>query len=62
MLTFVLQQPNCGMPAEASTRRKLLRRFPYSVIYLIEGQQLFVVAVMHHRRRPGYWLTRVPAP
>jgi len=40
------------------TRRIVLKRFPFSVIYrLLEGQ-LQIVAVAHHKRRPGYWRTR----
>ncbi len=39
-------------------KRYLLSRFPYSVIYRKSGTQLFVVAVMHNRRKPGYWHVR----
>jgi plasmid stabilization system protein ParE len=40
------------------TRRSLLRRFPYSVIYRITDEAIQVIAVAHGRRRPGYWRTR----
>lgn len=59
MIEFVLRQPKTGSPAEAGTRRKILPRFPYSVIYVDDESCLTVVAVMHHRRKPGYWLDRV---
>jgi plasmid stabilization system protein ParE len=32
-----------------------MRRFPYSLIYRIEGEEVQVVAVAHGRRLPGYW-------
>ncbi|MBA3346286.1 MAG: type II toxin-antitoxin system RelE/ParE family toxin [Gemmatimonadales bacterium] len=35
-----------------------LRRFPYSLLYRIETDRIYVLAVMHHRRRPGYWTDR----
>lgn len=35
-----------------------LRRFPYSVIYYIRAEELRVVALAHHRRKPGYWSGR----
>ena len=35
-----------------------LRRFPYSVIYYVRGDELRVVALAHHRRRPEYWARR----
>jgi plasmid stabilization system protein ParE len=40
------------------TRKYLLRRFPYSVIYRITVTNVQVVAIAHGRRRPGYWKTR----
>jgi plasmid stabilization system protein ParE len=42
------------------TRVYQLRRFPYLVIYLIDANTPTVVAVMHGRRRPGYWRKRLP--
>jgi plasmid stabilization system protein ParE len=57
----VLEHPYSGAPGEAGTRRKLLQRFPYSLIYLMEGEDehIFIVAVMHQRRKPGYWRDRL---
>jgi toxin ParE1/3/4 len=40
------------------TRKYLLRRFPYAVIYRVTDEAIEVVAVAHGRRRPGYWKTR----
>ena len=40
-------------------RRASVRRFPYSVIYGIHGDALWVVAVAHHSRREGYWRGRI---
>ena len=40
-------------------RRHLLARFPFSVIYRKHEDSIFVVAVMHNSRRPGYWLARI---
>ena len=44
--------------ASAGTRHFVLQRFPYSVIYRIEGETVTVVAVAHQRRRAGYWRGR----
>lgn len=40
------------------TRRYLLRRFPFSVIYREANDRIEILAVAHGRRRPGYWLGR----
>ena len=40
------------------TRRFLLRRFPFGVVYRQIGEAVQVVAFAHARRRPGYWTGR----
>jgi plasmid stabilization system protein ParE len=40
------------------TRKFLLRRFPYGVVYRITESAIQVIAVAHGRRRPGYWKSR----
>ena len=40
------------------TRRYLLHRFPFSIVYLDEPDAVTVVAVAHGRRKPGYWKKR----
>jgi len=40
------------------TRRFLLQRFPYEVVYVVRGNRVLVVAIAHCKRRPGYWRDR----
>ncbi len=51
-------QPRIGQSVGEELRRILLARFPYSLIYSIEPERIWVIAVAHHRRRPGYWQER----
>ena len=39
-------------------RRALLRRFPFSVFFIVEGPRVFVLAVHHQRRDPASRPTR----
>ena len=39
-------------------RRYLLHRFPYGLIYRIADDHIFILAVAHLRRKPGYWIRR----
>lgn len=32
--------------------------FPYDIVYRVTTADLEVLAVAHHRRRPGYWRRR----
>ena len=41
--------------SERQVRRILLRRFPYSVHYLLEADTVVVLACMHGRRDPRIW-------
>ena len=40
-------------------RRAALSRFPFGVVYFVKDDTLWIVAVAHGRRRPGYWRNRV---
>jgi len=37
----------------------VLRKFPYSMFYIVEREVVVIVAVAHHKRRPGYWILRL---
>lgn len=51
--------PQLGAVSGKNTRRVVLTRFPYSVIYTVEPGTILVVAVAHQRRLPGYWANRI---
>ena len=38
-----------------SFRQALLRKFPYSLVFHAENDEIVVVSCFHHRRRPGRW-------
>ena len=40
---------------DEGNRRRVLHRFPYSIVYEVLGDVVTILAVSHHRRRPGYW-------
>lgn len=50
--------PERHPPAEHGTRRLLLEQYPFSVVYLARRDEVFIIAVAHHKRRPGYWSAR----
>lgn len=58
----ILERPEAWPAADSSTRRYLLRRFPFSVVYRVESSRILIVAVAHGRRRPGYWKARTHEP
>lgn len=58
VVEVLCDQPNIGQRVGEELRRIVLARFPYSLIYSVESELVWVVAVAHHRRRPGYWQQR----
>lgn len=40
-------------------RRVNLKVFPFYVAYAVEGEMVWVLAVAHGYRRPGYWKNRL---
>ncbi len=44
---------------EGELRRRLVRRFPFGILYRIEPEEIVIVAVAHLRRKPGYWRERI---
>jgi hypothetical protein len=40
---------------DARHRRFVLPRFPFSIFYRFNETEVVLVAVAHHKRRPGYW-------
>ena len=51
--------PLGGAPSFKETRSVLVKGFPFSVVYRPSEQELLVVAIAPHRKRPQYWAARV---
>jgi len=45
---------------DTAVRRTSVRRFPYHVVYIVLPDRVQVLAVAHQRRRPRYWVDRIP--
>jgi plasmid stabilization system protein ParE len=57
-LDFIATYPS-GAPAfDGEVRAKTIRHFPYSILYKVVGDTLFVAAVANQHRDPNYWHDR----
>lgn len=54
----IIEYPEAWPVFDGDVRRSLLRRFPYGVLYTLEGGSVFIVAVMNLHRAPDYWQDR----
>jgi toxin ParE1/3/4 len=51
-------QPGVGSSGAHGISHLYLKRFPYTLVYRVEGESVRVIAVAHQSRRPGYWAGR----
>ena len=58
VLERIEEHPDAYAIVRGSTRRVLVRRFPYSVFYILDPDLVAVTAVMHGRRDPRRWQER----
>jgi plasmid stabilization system protein ParE len=55
----ISNSPQRFPPFHSGTKRALVRRFPFLVIFRERSGQIEVIAVAHGKRRPGYWRKRL---
>ena len=53
--------PEIWPTEKGEIRRCLLHKFPFKVLYSIEKDYIYIVAVAHCHRRPEYWIDRLPS-
>ena len=63
-LAFVIEEIRCGpqwWPFEMGTQiqRLRFRRFPFTVYYRNDLHEIYILAIAHTSRRPGYWKSRI---
>ncbi len=55
----IIGYPEAWPSLSARTRRCLTKRFPYGVVYQVRNDRLLIVAVMHLKREPSIWRSRL---
>jgi plasmid stabilization system protein ParE len=54
----IREHPNAAPVVSGEVHRKLLRRFPYSVMYSVRTDMIRILAIANQKRRPFYWRDR----
>jgi len=57
-MDVVLEFPEGSPRVGETVRRKLLRRFPYGILYSVRPGEVRILALMNQKRRPFYWRGR----
>jgi toxin ParE1/3/4 len=53
-----MRYPEAGAEVQSTIRRLTLPKFLYSLLYRVVEDQIRVLAVPHHKRKPQYWVDR----
>ena len=56
---WIQREPLARPPYYRSARRQYLRRFPFSIYYIVDDDLISIVAVYHGKRDPSALLTRL---
>lgn len=54
----IQQHPEASPIIDQDVRCKVLRRFPYSIMYSIKPDRIRILAIANQKRRPFYWRGR----
>src|SRR5262245_19774476 len=57
---LIERYPEIAPVIDLGVRAKTLTKFPYTLMYIVEPEELFILAVAHQSKRPGYWADRIP--
>jgi toxin ParE1/3/4 len=58
-LDMILAFPRSYAADASGARKKLLRQFPYTIVYRATDETIEIIACAHNRREPGYWRDRL---
>lgn len=53
------RNPEAWPVVSGDIRRCLLHLFPFGLLFRTEADRLYVLAVMHLKRKPNYWKERI---
>lgn len=58
-VAMIREHPGTWPTCVHDTRRFVLHRFPFSVVYRTVEAASLIVAIAHAKRKPGYWRSRL---
>jgi toxin ParE1/3/4 len=59
VIQLLLGHPERGSRLDDNLRHFVLRKFPFSIVYAASEDIVYILAIAHGSREPGYWQLRV---
>lgn len=57
-INIIKSNPKAFPIIKDSIHKAVIMKFPYSILYRVEKESIFILAVMHQKRKPSYWSER----
>jgi plasmid stabilization system protein ParE len=57
-INAVAESPERWPIAKRAERRYVFPRYPFALLYRVHADHVYITAVAHQSRRPGYWRHR----
>ncbi len=58
-IKLIIEHPTVWTKVGKRTRRALLKRFPYLILYIFEGNIIHITCIAHQHRDPDYYIDRI---
>ena len=55
----IMDHPEIGRRS-GRFRTFVMADWPYTIVYAVEGELIWIASVAHHKRKPGFWRKRKP--
>jgi len=55
----IINNPFAWRREQGDIRRYLMHTFPYKIIYSIEKNYIYIIAIAHYHRKPYFWSSRI---
>lgn len=58
-LSTIQRNPFAYASTYKDVRKKLIRKFPYALFYVVQDNKIFIIACFHVKRNPQQWKRRL---
>lgn len=58
-LNIMTTNPLAYPVTKQNVRKAVIIKFPFSILYRVDGNVIYILAVMHQNREPLYWAERI---
>jgi len=54
----IAEYPDAWSVERGDIRKCLLHKFPHKILYSVEKDHIFIIAIAHQHRKPDYWVEK----